>query len=258
MTCHDWCMSGASSNDPGKTEVATSTVLSVGVTAVGLVLSAGQLGPEGAALLAAASGPVAGVLAASFARRLLRGQDFIAEVLRRTGKTEPELADWADSHPARTDLLNAAVTAAHGVGDGVSEKIRVMAQALADGVLRDDPAMLDHDLLVIQALDALERSHLVALTGLVENEGPGHWRHLVLSWDEWVNRVRYSSSSMTRIESLLVREGMLEVYVYPVDDVEDPQLPNHAQQGKYFAVSQFGFDLFEKLHEVWSEEVPPD
>lgn len=254
-------MNSSTGSDPGvvanREGFASSIAGSATGAALGLALTT-PLGPEAATMIAATSGPVFTALAQSGHRRLERRWQLVSDTLRRTGKTEQELADWAASDSSRADLLYAAVAAAHDTGDSVSEKVRAMARALAEGVLADDVAVLDHSALVIQALEVIERAHLVALRGLVEEESEaGEWRHLVLSWDEWLANVPYPSSTMTRIESALTGGGLLEVYTYAVDDVEDPQLPNDAHQGKYYAVSVFGFDILRKLHDVWSDDTTP-
>lgn len=224
---------------------------SVGAAALGLVL-AGPLGAAGAAMVSAGSGPLFTYLAQLDLRRRERVVHVLDAAREKAGSTEDEMAGWAAADPAHADLLTAVVEGAYRTGEQYTAKIKVMADALADGVLSDDPAVLDHSLLVTQALGALDRPHLVALRGLVEEEDePGEWRHLVLPWAEWCEQVsQYSEASMTRLEASLTREGLLEVYTYPVDNVDDPALPEDAHQGKHYAVSDFGFDILHRLQEV--------
>jgi hypothetical protein len=230
----------------------------------------------GAAVGFAFGGPVGAVAGAlvPVAERLTRLSLREIRVAHQEARQDRAKAAWLVAGKNAGDEIEQLVEAAaadadrrhlaYSVTEGAAEsrypaRIVALGRALASGLLASDVASLDHEQQVVDTLAQIERPHIVLLHDLVNVEGTAREPVFVrrtLSWSQIAQFGASYGSSLPRILASLEREGLVHTSVVAVPGSDDgPPLNAHDRAGTYWQISDFGYEVLERLWQAGVEGV---
>lgn len=185
-------------------------------------------------------------------------------IAAREADVDPdELLDMAESDEVRRHL---GYTAAEGaVRSRYSARIVALGRALANGIGASDDAELDHWQLIVDALSAVDRPHLVVLSRFVniedtidENEEIIEEPVFVRRTLDWKQVKKLNAEYGASISSLLARLewlGLLHAETVAVISEEDGRPGDEERLGAHWRLSDFGYAV---LDELWRAGGSPE
>ncbi|MFZ0160501.1 MAG: hypothetical protein WAL50_15850 [Kineosporiaceae bacterium] len=184
--------------------------------------------------------------------RSVRRQLTLSRAFAETGDPDTALAAAA-TDPDLVYLLYAAGDAAEHTRS--LKKLVLLSDAVANGLVTEDRATIDYAILLVEAMDKVERPHLALLTQMIKVESEGPMTMLQkkpLDWDQLREASRPNRPALAKIIADLETGGLLisekrTINGFSAGDVDVRGNPLEVQ---YWEPTDFGLDLLAKFREI--------
>jgi DNA-binding Lrp family transcriptional regulator len=183
----------------------------------------------------------------------LRRQMVLQVALAEAGDADAALSA-AEADPDLVFLMHAAGDAAEHTRS--LKKLVFLGEALAAGLLAKEREMIDHQVMLVQAMDAIERPHLTLLAEMVDVEGDGPMsilRPQDRNWDQLRATAGASRPALVKILADLETAGLIlrETYIIDGGDLGADNGAKESPLGnRRWEASEFGLDLLARFRGI--------
>lgn len=178
-------------------------------------------------------------------------REFLLNVALSDANDRAEALAQAAANPDHVFLLEVAGDAAEHTRS--VEKLIALGRAVHRGLRADDAATFDYELMLVQAMDRIERPHLTILAELTtrEDHGPtSAFQPKDLDWSQLRTVAGPYRSALVPILADLEKAGLIhsEKFVFDGGDLGGDSPPKSPLDGKYWEASEFGCAVLAEFH----------